>query len=625
MLHAIRMSRRPATASTGARWRALLVGLTLVAFALRAHRLGAQSLWSDEDITLDRISQPVQAIVAGLPVEHAPLYFLAMRAWTTFAGSTDTALRWPSLACGVLTVPVLAFVAHRLAGRRAAAAIAVAAAGNPFLVWYSQEARMYALVAVLTAAVATAALRARRGGAARWWAATGILAALAVYTHYWAALILLCAMLWAAADLAAGAGARRAAAARGWALAGGAALAAFLPWLPHALGVLSFGGWREPQPRSQAPWVILSAWSAGSTSGPIATRAATWLCLALAGLGVGALGRRALHGPGRHAALLALLYGSLPLAAIVLSMAVGDYHPRYLVAAVPAYLLCAACGAAALPWRGAVAASAALGLAAVPGLWGLYTDPTVQKQDYRAVISTVERAGRPEGTVLLLDGPPFGMMERYRSQGSPVRILNLQRESLRGLNAAELAQAVEDRVASRRDVWLARDGGANGSGLAWLADRAWPVEQRAIQNLTLGRYWLGAGPREADATPAVPRQQPEPLRLAVARGPIDGEVVPVLLVWRVGTDASALADRALRVSVRLLDAAAGAPIAADREPLLGLRPTTDWRPREVLTDRHGLLVPRGTEPPPLETVIEVILYDPATLGAVGHWRWTPAR
>ena len=63
------MSRRPAAASTAARWRALLVGLTLVAFALRAHRLGAQSLWSDEDITLDRISQPVEAIVAGLPVE----------------------------------------------------------------------------------------------------------------------------------------------------------------------------------------------------------------------------------------------------------------------------------------------------------------------------------------------------------------------------------------------------------------------------------------------------------------------------------------------------------------------------------------------------------------------------
>ena len=57
-------SRRAAAAT-----RLLLAGLCLLAFALRAHRLAAQSLWSDEDITLDRAGLPLRELLAGLPVE----------------------------------------------------------------------------------------------------------------------------------------------------------------------------------------------------------------------------------------------------------------------------------------------------------------------------------------------------------------------------------------------------------------------------------------------------------------------------------------------------------------------------------------------------------------------------
>ena len=51
-------------------------------------------------------------------------------------------------------------------------------------------------------------------------------------------------------------------------------------------------------------------------------------------------------------------------------------------------------------------------------------------------------------------------MQRYRSAASPVKIVNLHRESLRDLAPTDLDRAVEERVAVYRDVWLARDGGS---------------------------------------------------------------------------------------------------------------------------------------------------------------------
>ena len=72
-------------------WRAVLVASLLVAFGLGAYRLGAQSLWSDEDITLDRAEAPVATILAELPPEHTPLYFVALRGWTRLAGTSDVA------------------------------------------------------------------------------------------------------------------------------------------------------------------------------------------------------------------------------------------------------------------------------------------------------------------------------------------------------------------------------------------------------------------------------------------------------------------------------------------------------------------------------------------------------
>ena len=100
------------------------------------------------------------------------------------------ALRLPSLLAAMAVVATTAVVGRRLVGRRAALVAALVLGASPGLVRYGQEARSYALVALLATLLWAAALRgveARRadqaGAAGRWWAVVALVAVLGVLAH----------------------------------------------------------------------------------------------------------------------------------------------------------------------------------------------------------------------------------------------------------------------------------------------------------------------------------------------------------------------------------------------------------------------------------------------------------
>lgn len=85
------------------------------------------------------------------------------------------------------SVPVAYLIGVELRGRRAGLWAAALVAVNPMMLWYSQEARAYALVALFGAISVLYWLRAERTGARRdfvWW---GIWSGLATGTHYFVA------------------------------------------------------------------------------------------------------------------------------------------------------------------------------------------------------------------------------------------------------------------------------------------------------------------------------------------------------------------------------------------------------------------------------------------------------
>lgn len=642
------MTQAPLTRPT--RDRLLLAGLSLAAFALRAHRLGAQSLWSDEDISLDRAALAMRALLADLPVEQAPLYYLALRVWALLLGGADRlgdfALRYPSLIAGVLAVPIGAYAGARLAGRRAGLILALILALHPYLVAYGQEARMYTLLLLFGLAAPAAALRAESTGRRRAWVAAGLAAALAVYTHYYGALLVFTLAAWALADLAA----RPRRNARGWALAALAAALAFAPWLPRALGVLGFEGWRSGLVWTNAPWDHALAWSAGATS-PAGLR--PWALLVFGGLalaGTAALGlrwrgRRPGAGPGqawgdRVGAARALLWLAIPTAAYALVVwrsldpATGsvDYDPRYFFAALPAFYLVVAAGVDALPGPVAPLGALALVVLALAGVWRGYHDPQVWKQDYRGFLGVVERAAGHEDTVLLLDGPSLGLARRYEMADSPVKIVDLQSSGNRAGGPAQVEARVAELAAEYPHLWLAADGEAEGTALAWLEARAYRVARSDHQSVTLLRYFR-PGTDPLDARPPVPGMA-EPWLPPVLPGPPGEPIRPARadLTWRAPVSATAGALLPLRLEWRP---------AADLEPLAHLKVVlrqpggeaigaydgqpTSWIPPGRRMFRRGVVVadrvalPLAPDAPPGDYVLSAQVYDPRTMIVLGTW------
>jgi uncharacterized membrane protein len=193
--------REAAGALVRARSRAfwIVAGLTLLAAGLRFATLGVQSYHHDEIVTASRILRDgfwhaMDAV--GFSESAPPLYYAIAWLWTQLTGTGEAGLRSVSALAGVATVPIAFLLGAQLSGRRAGIIAAALVAVNPMLLWYSQEARAYALFVLLTALSLLYFLRALDGGRRRDFIAWGIASALALATHYFAAFPIVAEALW---------------------------------------------------------------------------------------------------------------------------------------------------------------------------------------------------------------------------------------------------------------------------------------------------------------------------------------------------------------------------------------------------------------------------------------------
>ncbi len=135
-----------------------LIALTIVALILRVLRLDFQPLWWDEGYSVWFATHPLGQMVALTAEDiHPPLYYALLYGWTWLLGSGPVALRLLSVVFGVLTVPALYLLGRRMLTRRAALLAALLLAINPLHIFYSQEVRMYGLVALWSIGVVAAA------------------------------------------------------------------------------------------------------------------------------------------------------------------------------------------------------------------------------------------------------------------------------------------------------------------------------------------------------------------------------------------------------------------------------------------------------------------------------------
>ena len=320
----------------------LLLCLLLLAFGLRVYRLDGQEIWGDEAYSITIASWPFSRTISRNVDTHPPLYY-ALLWWTIrWAGKSPFAVRFPSAMAGVLVVPLM----YRL-GRLICRETGILAAGltgvSSFLIYYSQEARMYTLsLAGATGSLLTFWLAFHRQQQQErvplWlWGAYTLSSLIAIYSHYYAFAVLLAEALFL---VGAAWKDRHPSRMLPWLAVWGMMALCFLPWaLEHQrfLGGKTsarFAEWNFAKFGEITARTLL-AYGVGKTL-PVAVQRWGWGVVGIALLG---LGRMAAWGHRRIAIFLAMVLLVGLLFAWGMNPVMPFFEERYLLVCAPSFLL----------------------------------------------------------------------------------------------------------------------------------------------------------------------------------------------------------------------------------------------------------------------------------------------
>ncbi len=195
----------PAGGAPARDWRFALAAAAIVAVAaaLRFYRLGAYELWMDEAFSFEMAT--VDHFGAALLRENSPpVYYALQRLWLVPFGESVAALRSLSALSGALFVAVLIRSGRAFLSPAVGLWSGALAALSPIQVYYSQEARPYALVSLAIVLSLHSLWRALEAGGRLRWLAFAAFTLLALATHYFAILVIapagLLLWLWPAED-----------------------------------------------------------------------------------------------------------------------------------------------------------------------------------------------------------------------------------------------------------------------------------------------------------------------------------------------------------------------------------------------------------------------------------------
>jgi 4-amino-4-deoxy-L-arabinose transferase-like glycosyltransferase len=395
----------------------VLVAVVVIAAVLRFWDLGAQSLWYDEWLTTEATSGGLSDVFRhaanreGIP----PTYFLLMWGWEGAFGDGETALRTFSALVGIATVPVAYAIAHELGQRRTVARVAaLLVAVNPMLVWYSQEARPYSLLALLGALSVWTFARVRSRGQGDDFLVWGLVSAGAIAVHYFAVFLVLAEGV--ALLLIRKRQARRLLVACAPTVLVLAALA------PFALEQHS----HEPNRRWISDFALADRASEAGRSalvGPSAFDGRLWIVsVAIVALATILLIARGSRDERSAAGLTAGIGGAavvMPLLAVVVGVDV--FLGRYLIAAFVPLVVAVSIGLAVrrAAWIGGAAVAVLCGVSLV-AVVAVARDPGRQKPDWRSVADVFETGSRNRLLLLNVHGNLASPLLSYAKDARPL-------------------------------------------------------------------------------------------------------------------------------------------------------------------------------------------------------------
>ncbi len=429
--------------------------LTGVALALRLWGLGRQSLWFDETFTVLVARRSWADGIAVLLADgvHPPGFYWLEKIWLgVLPTASEFIVRLPAMIAGVLAVPLLYALGRQTAGARSGMLAALLLALSPFHWWYSQDARMYSILALL-AILSTSlylSLYARRSALRQ--VAFVLVSAVAYVTHYFALFLPLIQFVHQVLHLR-----RQPDFLRRWVVWQALAALPILAWIGALLtrDAQVFGiGWIEPSSWLDFPLTLLN-FSVGY-SPPL--RAGHWLGLFLFVAAI-LLGLRQ-QWPRATARSLLFLWAVLPPVIILLiSLRRPTYVDRFFILVQPAFLLIASRGLiephAGHPdgpgARGGInrlaqiLAAVTLVLLILWGGWRTFLGPDrPAKEDWRGTASHLNAQARADELIVVRVLQILVPLNYYPVAAAPVEVLEANRVS----------QSLAELAAGSAGVWL---------------------------------------------------------------------------------------------------------------------------------------------------------------------------
>ncbi|MEZ4592785.1 MAG: hypothetical protein R3D55_16805 [Chloroflexota bacterium] len=617
----------------GSRWRWLLVLILLLAFGLRVHNLEVQSFWNDEGNSARLSERSIPLIIEGTASDiHPPLYYLLLNQWPVVVGDSEFGLRSLSLFAGLLVVPLTLVLgqnfdakAQRGEGKKRSWSLGLIAAGlvaiNPGLVYYSQEARMYALLGLWAVLSTVLLLRwlsvvgnplsvngERYSVNSNWkwlWGGAYVLCATAgLYTHYFFPAVLLVHNLFILIKIIQSLPKpltinHLPLTIKHWPFLMLATLLLYTPWLPIFLD--QFGSDPISRPGVGA---FVTAVSHFLTFGQTVEPEASYLWLVAGLLGIGLV-------YGRSKLTLPVSACSFPLAMMFATGTTGAEYYKFLMVAVPFWAIWLGVAFTEANQRGLRLLAGVFLLVLPWGMWqslqNMYTDPAYARADYRAMAQRILAEDHPNAGVILNAANQWEAFTYYFPDDSNVYPLP---EGRSRPNPDDI-DATLSQIAAQHDrlyaiFWGEAQRDPERLIERWLDAHAFKATDEWVGDVRFVTYAIPSAPATEMET-AVSLPFGEAITLdGYTLGETSlqpGDIVEVTLFWQTAVP---LQNR-YKVFLHLLDENGNLVSQRDSEPGGGLALTTTWQPGTAVVDNHGLLLP--SELPPGSYQLRLGLYD----------------
>jgi 4-amino-4-deoxy-L-arabinose transferase-like glycosyltransferase len=484
-------------------WRGALLLLLLLAFSLRLSGLTLQSLWRDEVDALLFSQKPLREMIGNFsrPGWNGPLYYVLLRVWVALTGTGEFSLRYLSLLSGVLGVALLYRLGREWFTRPVGYAAALMMACAPYMVWYGQEVKMYALLPTLALAVLWLYGQALAGRDWRLWPIIVALTWTLIGVHVLGILIVpvmgaLLLVWWPAAR-------------RQWCPALVAMAGCLLPALialPWALPLLRRGGSIGHRPTSLPAMAVTMVyafgrgitvagglWPIGLALFMLLTGTFLWPGSSLLDRVWGTLRRgHSRVGSGSFVAA-AWAWLLVPLLGLYLvSTRVPMFVDRYLIWIGPPFFLLLARGVDQLRRRSVVLASVCLaGLLTLNAvaIWQQSAQPI--KSDFRAAASYLRQHRRPDELAMFHISYIRDTFEYYGGDASPaVQGIPTNDQT----TPEEVDASMREQIGGHRVVWLILSEpemwDPRGMTVAWLNEQGQATARADFARVSVVRYAL---------------------------------------------------------------------------------------------------------------------------------------